>query len=142
MAKRIAPKIVGATAAFVTVASLLIVTSAQGHSEPPPRRTATIAGNTYISVAGPPELSRRLHHRSHLQPERMTVTLAREGEAVASTTSLSGGAFSFAVPPGRYVVSAQVGPPHFVPGGSCGNTTTVSVVGRQIARVRIICGFG
>jgi hypothetical protein len=141
MFEKVTFRLVAATAA-ITAGTLFMVAVAQGHSEPPPRRTATIAGNTYISVAGPPGLSRRLHRRPHLRPERMTVTLTREGEAMTSTTSLAGGAFSFAVPPGRYVVSAQVEPPHFVPGGNCGNTPTVSVSGRQAVHVRIICNFG
>jgi hypothetical protein len=129
-------------AAAISAGALLIAAAAQGHSEPLPRRSAVIAGTTYIFVEPPHALSKGLRHQPRPHPEGgMKVTLSREGEAIASTTSSSTGVFSFAVRPGRYVVSARVGPPHFTPGHGCGNTPAVSVTAQQTARVRITCDF-
>jgi hypothetical protein len=135
--------IVIATGALAGAAALSGAISAQAlHSEPAPIPTATLTGTAYVGVEPPPGLRKdRNFRRRGPSPERgVKITVTRDGELVAQATTAKKGGFSVKVRPGRYVVSAFLGPPKSTPGHIC-ETVNLSLAAQQRVHLRVICNL-
>lgn len=77
-------------------------------------------------------------HRGPLPARGIKITLTRDGEIVAHAITGGTGTFGLKVRPGKYLVSASIGPPTVTPGRVC-ETRTVSVVRKQGIRLRFFC---